>query len=360
MTVEIAKSANKRVSLRQLAKELRLSTGTISDILNPERVDRYNAETVKRVNEAVERLQYVPSKAARLMRQKRSRTLGFLLTRDFRNPYFARLAHAAQVVARRLGYMLETVIVDDADTGSEAECVRRLEEQRVEGVIIGPLYEPLDVERHAVLVGIHCPVVTLGGSGDRRWDDVRLDAAEGWRSLLRHAHGLGHRRVVLFGLPLSQAPHVSALSQSLPALARDEGFAEATEPLLLTDSGDYARAYATALAYLDAWTARPVGERPTVAVCLNDLTAMTLMAACHARGVRIPGDLSVTGCDNLPESGYWYPPLTTLDNFVERQMDMAIHRLLERIERPDDPRVMLLIEPALVARASTGAPPING
>lgn len=357
MTVKAPPPAPQRVSLRHIARELQLSTSTVSDILNPEKTGRYNAHTVQRVREAVERLHYIPSKTAQLMRQKKSTTLGLVLTRDFRNPYFARLAHAAQTVARRLGYLLETVIVDDGDTGSESECVRRLEDQRVEGVVIGPLYEPLDVERHAALVGIHCPVVTLGGSGDRRWDDVRLDAMEGWKNLLQHLHGLGHRRIVLFGLPLSKAPHVAALSRTLPALAQREGFAKGTDVRLLTDTGDCAQAYAAADEFLAAWRTRPARQRPTAAVCLNDLTAMTFLAACHAHGLRVPDDLSVTGCDNLPESAYWSPPLTTLDNFVDRQMDMALRRLLERIDRPSDPRVRLMIEPALVARASTGVPP---
>jgi DNA-binding LacI/PurR family transcriptional regulator len=87
-------------------------------------------------------------------------------------------------------------------------------------------------------------------------------------------------------------------------------------------------------------------------ICLNDEVAMTAISALAREGIRVPADVSLVGCDNIPESEYLLPPLTTVDNHVEQQMQSAVALLIKRIESPNTRRVLKLVVPSLVERGS--------
>jgi LacI family transcriptional regulator len=64
-------------------------------------------------------------------------------------------------------------------------------------------------------------------------------------------------------------------------------------------------------------------ERPTAIFAANDMSAMGVYQAARDFGLGIPADLSVVGFDNLHESAYLSPPLTSIDQFVEKMGTMA-------------------------------------
>lgn len=92
---------------------------------------------------------------------------------------------------------------------------------------------------------------------------------------------------------------------------------------------------------------------PEVFVCANDATAVTVIEALRARGVRVPEDCAVTGFDNTEQSAACDPPLTTVD-VPKRLLGMrAVDKLLWRIRNPDSPPEKTLIYGQTVWRAST-------
>ena len=87
----------------------------------------------------------------------------------------------------------------------------------------------------------------------------------------------------------------------------------------------------------------------------NDQMALGLLTALHERGVSVPGDVSVVGYDNTPDSGWYFPPLTTVEQEFHEVGAVGITQLLALVEgEPVAPQ--LLVPPVLVVRASTGAP----
>jgi len=96
----------------------------------------------------------------------------------------------------------------------------------------------------------------------------------------------------------------------------------------------------------------PASDRPTAVICHNDQVATTALSAFSHAGIRVPGDLSIIGYDNLPESAFLVPALTTIDNHVELQMKQSVERLLERINNPDASRRVYMVQPTLVERQS--------
>ena len=99
-------------------------------------------------------------------------------------------------------------------------------------------------------------------------------------------------------------------------------------------------------------------DRPTAAICHSDVMAIGLLQACSERGVRVPGDLSVVGWDDVPYASLVTPPLTTVRVPRYDLGQAAARRLLDLIAgRPAaDPRPLSL---ELVRRASCARPPVS-
>lgn len=96
-------------------------------------------------------------------------------------------------------------------------------------------------------------------------------------------------------------------------------------------------------------------HRPTAVFAANDQMALGLLRALHEAGLRVPQEVSVVGFDDIPESGYFTPPLTTIrQDFHElgrRTMDLVLRVLAGELDASEP-----LIEPLLIVRSSTAAP----
>jgi DNA-binding LacI/PurR family transcriptional regulator len=97
----------------------------------------------------------------------------------------------------------------------------------------------------------------------------------------------------------------------------------------------------------------PVEAGVTAVMAVNDQMALGVIRALTERGFRVPYDVSVTGMDDIPESGYFLPPLTKLRLDFASEEEDAFRRMLTRIDGVRRPPVQ--VRPAeLVVRASTG------
>jgi Transcriptional regulators len=95
--------------------------------------------------------------------------------------------------------------------------------------------------------------------------------------------------------------------------------------------------------------------RPTAIFAGNDQMALGLLRALHEAGLRVPEDVSVVGFDDLPESGYFAPPLTTVRQDF-RELGQRTMALVLRVLAGELDASVPLVEPVLVVRSSTAAP----
>ena len=101
-----------------------------------------------------------------------------------------------------------------------------------------------------------------------------------------------------------------------------------------------------------------LAQPPTALICGNDILAAGALLAARAQGMRVPDDISIIGIDDLEISSQLDPPLTTIHLPTVELGQQAADHLLARINRQERPHHTLL-KIALVARGSTGAPPVN-
>lgn len=330
------------MTLGEVAKRARVSTATVSRVLNG--ADGVRPATRARVLRAAEALNYTPNLNARALAGAPTRTLGVVVS-NIANPFFLDIFRSVEAGARARGY---EVVVAHTDYAPDrlAASVAAMVGRRVAGLAL--VVSETVPAMVAALAGADRPVVLYdGGShGLRGVVNVRANYGAGMARVVEHLRGLGHRRLAFVG-------HHTRLG---PLHDRREAFAAA--------AAEYApRARVMAVESTDGLAGGrdgvrrvlDAGFRPTAVACVNDLMAVGAMRELRARGLAVPGDVSVTGFDNIALAEFAEPPLTTVD--VPRE---AIGRLIcdALLSAPGAPAAgaEVVVETTLVVRASTAGP----
>ena len=100
-------------------------------------------------------------------------------------------------------------------------------------------------------------------------------------------------------------------------------------------------------------------DRPTALFAANDLSASQVIRTAGELGLTVPGDLSVVGFDNIPESALTTPPLTTVDQSIQQMGHTAVTTLTGMIEHPESGAATpgnITLPTQLVLRGTTAAP----
>ncbi|OKI25779.1 LacI family transcriptional regulator [Saccharothrix sp. CB00851] len=182
-------------------------------------------------------------------------------------------------------------------------------------------------------------------------DDVPFVGATNWaggRSATRHLTGLGHRRIAMVGGP----------DDVLCFRARFDGYRSALEAAdLPVDPALVVRAKVTREAgHVAARELLERPDRPTAIFAGNDLQALGVYQAAREAGLRIPGDLSVVGFDDLPVADLVDPPLTTVHQPLVEMAVAATELALSLGRGETPPQVGLELATTLTVRQSTAPP----
>jgi LacI family transcriptional regulator len=96
-------------------------------------------------------------------------------------------------------------------------------------------------------------------------------------------------------------------------------------------------------------------ERPDAVFCYNDMTAIGAIAAVLAAGLRVPEDIAIIGCGNMPYNDYLNVPLSSIDHGTAELGRIAGELALDLTSNPEQAPKNILVPPTLVVRASTGS-----
>jgi DNA-binding LacI/PurR family transcriptional regulator len=284
---------------------------------------------------------------ARGLVQRRTGLVGVLVS-DLRNPFFADLAESVDAEAARRGYRA-VLAAGHRDAAREQLVVNDFLESRVEAlVLLSPALSAAAITR--AVEGV--PVVVEGRPTFRsaRVDLVGTDDALGAELAVRHLVELGHQRIA----------HIAGTA--LGAAARRKGYERAMRIHRCgqhiqvadcdeTDSGGYEAAR------------RLLGgsARPTAVFAVNDVVALSVLAAAEDLDIAVPEQLSVVGFDDIYLAGLRGVGLTTVAQPVGQIAASMVGALLERIEGANQsrPGVRTWLPPALTVRRTTGAAPTD-
>jgi DNA-binding LacI/PurR family transcriptional regulator len=320
----------RRVGVRDVAKRAGVSTQTVSRVLND--YPGIRDDTRQRVLTAVADLDYRINNAARALGTSRTHTVGVVASDTALYGPSAGIA-ALEAASRERGRWIATAYANADDEPSFEAAVRHLLAQGVDGIVLVAPH----VGTRAALVGagVGVPVVSLHEEAGTR-------QADGAALAVSHLVGSGHHRLAELAGP----------SDWIEAAARSAGIERAVDATgsVVTDRwrGDWTAASGNALARDVALRLHDGG--PTGIVVANDQMALGLIAGLTARGVDVPGRVSITGFDDNPDSPFYSPALTTVRMDVAGEARRAVAEVLGDTAPLPSP-------PLLVVRGSTAPPP---
>ncbi|NNG02629.1 MAG: substrate-binding domain-containing protein [Inquilinus sp.] len=332
------------MDLKGLATQLNLSVTTVSRALNgfPE----VKAATRERVIDAAREAGYVPNRLARSLQKGRTEAVGIVLplpTGHFHDPFFAELLVG---LGQRLHEADHDLMVTAAPLGvEEVAAYRRLVEGgRVDAMIVGRTRRR--DERIDYLLDRGFPFVAHGRcDADRPYAHLDMDSEHGFREICARLIGLGHRRIALINGPPEL--NLSRLRAAGYRQALEAAGSRADPDLLacgdMTEQGGH-----------DAATRLLATQRPTALVCANDAMAVGALRAAKHAGLSVPGDVSITGYDDLEIARFTQPALTTLRQPVRKAGDKLAEMLLSLLAGAPADSLREIWVPSLVERESDG------
>jgi LacI family transcriptional regulator len=166
--------------------------------------------------------------------------------------------------------------------------------------------------------------------------------------MIDHLASLGHRRFF----------HIAGPDGWLAALGRSRAYESALHSRGLHSVGQAVGDW-SARSGFEAAQRIPLDAGITAIVAANDQTALGAISALEQRGIEVPRDLSVVGFDDIPESQYFRPPLTTVRFDFAQQGRTVIDRLLARIDDATSAPLAEAAQPIIVIRASSAPPSIR-
>jgi LacI family transcriptional regulator len=341
-------------SVKDVATAAGVSLGTVSNVLN--RPDRVSTSTRARVEKAMRDLGFVRNESARQLRAGRSRVIAYVML-DASNPFFTDVARGIEDAAEESDL---SVFLCNSDQVSHRELAHmtRLEQQRVQGVLITPV-DPQDPTLD-VVAGRGTPVVLVDRSlDDDRHCSVAVDDVLGGRLAVEHLLGLGHRRVAFVGGP-ERIGQVRDRRQGARAAIEDaegrnddpnEHSREGPRDLVVLDTE--ALTVAEGRSAGERIAGIPARSRPSAAFCANDLLALGLLQQCVALGIRVPQDLAIVGYDDIDFAAAAAVPLTSVRQPRRELGRRAAELLIDEAGNPEHRHERVIFRPELVARAST-------
>jgi DNA-binding LacI/PurR family transcriptional regulator len=330
------------VSIKDIARRAGVSHSTVSRALaNSPLVNR---DTKQRIQALAREMGYTPSAVARAMSTGRTRTLGLVVT-TIADPFVAEVVRGIEETALDLDYNV-ILCSSNGDPERELAAVRALRAKWVDALIVtsswvGGFYDQL--------TELHAPLVLINNQQPGEYTySVRSDDLRGGALAGEYLAGLGHTRIA----------YVAGPERAMASQLRLRGCQEALQ----------ARGIAIPKDWIVAGTGQPeAGERavqallrasprPTALFCYNDATAMGGLRAAKEAGLRVPGDLSILGYDDIAAAPYLDPPLTTVAQKKYALGQQATEMALALIQGRQDVQDALL-QPQLVIRSSCDEPP---
>jgi DNA-binding LacI/PurR family transcriptional regulator len=357
-----------RLTLRDLAASLGVSKTTVSNAFS--RPDQLSPELRARVLEAARAAGYPgPDPVARMLRTGRAGAVGLILPESL--PFALDDPVASELIRgiadaceeRRLGLLIVPGGIHAADP-------RMITDVAVDGFVAYSL--PHGSARLGAALGRGVPLVVVDQPRLPGVMTVALDDAGGAREAARHLLALGHRRFGIVTLPCHPDGYTGpgdrvrqASSVFDVTAARFTGYASALAEAGIPSEGVPFFECAHSDPALGAAAARhlfALRERPTAVLAMSDRLAIGVIAAARASGLDVPGDVSVTGFDDIAAASRARPALTTVRQELRLKGYAAARLLLDVPARapetgqapaPDE-RLGLPFE--LVIRRSTAAP----
>jgi LacI family transcriptional regulator len=345
------------ITIRDVAKSSGFSASTVSIVLNNAPLARYIPLLTKtRIQKTAKALGYHPNIFAKSLRSKRNHTVGIILF-DITDPYCTPILRGIENTLYQASYL---PILTDAhnERGRFERYLEMLLERRVEALIILANWLFLDINILGDLEKPGLPTVIIGRElQSNSTSSVTVDDEGGGYAALAHLYALGHRKIAFVRGP-------KALSSSknrwrgVQRFLRDTGLR--VDEHLVVDLPDQ---LSPNMGVDDAYrmTQELLKQRRpfTALMAYDDMTGFGALRALAKAGIKVPGDCSVVGFDDVSPSALFVPSLTTVRQPLEAMGSAAVNIVVDMLNSAAENRKIQAVHRKLpseiVVRESTRA-----
>lgn len=334
---QVSEPTPRQATIFDVARLAGVSHQTVSRVLND--LPNVRPSTRVRVEDAIKKLRYVPSPAARALVTRRSRTIGLIATGA---PEFGPSSTLLyfNAAARDASWSVFTANMIDSDPTAIRAAIEAFLRQNVEGIAVITAHQSTVDAVAGMELAI--PLVALEAAPRAAIATVGANQYSAARTAVSHLADLGHQNIA----------HLAGPDDSVDARERERGWRDelASRGLAarVLGKGDWSPASGYRFG-LDCDL-----ESLTAVFVSNDQMAVGVMHALAERGRSVPNDVSVVGFDDVPEAAYLSPPLTTLRQDFESVGRDLLTTLLARIN--GDQSVLPQSVPEFIERSSTRPP----
>lgn len=355
---------NRYATQKGIAEALCLAQSTVATALNPATAHKLQPETVARIRAYAEKVGYRPRKFAQIMRGGSSYTIGAVFMSGVYHASQERVKLLAQYAIRA---SFNLIAVDLNWYGQNIVAAQEyLLDAAVEGVILCNLTEHLSQEWEKFCEEKDLPMVAVAsGLGKSGSHTTECDMESAFREMTAHHIAMGSKRLTLLlhVLPCDESVVVGERNSArmravgfMKAIAEAGGRVEADATirrLFGTPANGKGRAngitgnivYSLSNNFIRSGFEHgkqhmrrmvETGTVPESLVCSNDDIAVGALSYCQEAGIRVPGNLLISGADDAPFASYCGVPLTTVRQPSEKLTEWAVGRLIELIEKPKE------------------------
>ncbi len=343
----VKKRTQKSITIKDVAKEAGVSLATTSRVLS--RRGYSSQESKKKVQEASIRLGYTPNDLARMLKLKRTDTIGLMIT-DIVNPFYSYLANGVLDYARKLGYHV-IVCATDEDPKLEREYLDVLMKQRAAGVIAVPTGKNIEHWQRAIKLGMKVVLVDREIPGVMDNDVILVDNFQGAYQATDYLIKLGHVQIGIITGPMATTTGRERLEGYKQAL-KDHQIDVCDELIkIVSFKGESGLDAAQDLLNLP--------QRPTAVFAANNVLAESTIFVIRENHLRIPEDISLVIFDDVPWASLTNPPITAVFQptyLIGRYGMEHVNQLLK--EETSRPRQKIVLSTEFIVRGSC-CPPVS-
>ena len=346
------------VTLYDVAKQAGVNASTVSRALNDKA--NVNGDTKKRIHQIAQNLGYYPNRIARSLATQETSTLGLVMPamKCLEHTLFCSMLEGIYEEIQGLGYSLSFSVVD-IDTQGEESAIRKLEEYRVDGLILGWFKEEyIEESRLAKLAQGNIPFVVIGNRhlSSQSINMITCDNFLGAYKATQHLIDLGHEKIAVI---LGNAGGTIATDRfrGFEAALAGAGihYSEECRRRLVQEVESHNSSGETAMhSLLDE------GGDFTAVFAFSDMFAAEAIRATQKRGYRVPDDYAIIGFDGAEYGALLNPGLTTVEQPYREIGKEAVLILRQLIDGGRSAKNQVLVEPQLIIRESCGTHPERG
>lgn len=315
---------HENATIYDIASEAGVSIATVSRVLRGE--SNVSASTRQKVEDAIARRHYRPSSIARGLTSKVTHSLGIVLPKLL-NPNYAMIFTGAQEQASKNGYTISLFPWSSLNV-SGYDPAMMLADRRLDGVIVCVEYLPKEQDEKLYYslqqLRRYMPIVLIGCiPANYDFPMISNNTASMMREIVGYLVSLGHERIAFIG----------GVKEDDDPNRRDVGYEEGLKDAKLPYTASY-RVYGKATTEVGKEALGEILDSlkpeywPTAIIAINDLVAMGCQAAARERGIKMPEQMSIIGCDNLFCAPYLYPALTSVDTHQQQIGARAVQMVI--------------------------------